>query len=217
MPQLLISYLKKLKASWLERNIPNISEENAEYIKWLIRERKPTHILEIGTANGYSTLQFAAAFLNSPDSKAPTLQPTITTIEHAWNAHNEAVEHFRNCKIKNIHAIWWDAKDVLPTLADDYFDFVFIDAMKREYLNYLLLSLPKMTPDALIVIDDVEKFRDKMENLYEYLDSHHIDYKIVKTDIDDSIIILERKISLNENYSHYSPCISPQFPYTQEQ
>ncbi len=59
-------YLKKLKTSSLERKIPNISEENAEFIKNLIRERKPKHILEIGTANGYSTLQFASVFLEYP-------------------------------------------------------------------------------------------------------------------------------------------------------
>jgi predicted O-methyltransferase YrrM len=62
--------------------------------------------------------------------------------------------------------------------------------MKREYLDYLLLSLPKLTEDAIIVIDDVEKFRDKMENLYSFLDERGIKYTLEKTDIDDSIMIL---------------------------
>lgn len=197
--QLLTTYLKKLKASGLERNIPNISEENAEYIKHLIRERKPQHILEIGTANGYSTLQFASVFLdeslalNTQESNTPRTKYSITTIEYAWNAHIEAVEHFSKCKIKNIQAIWWDAKEVIPTLSDEFFDFVYIDAMKREYLDYLLLSLPKMTADALIVIDDVEKFRDKMGNLYIWLSENQIPYSLEKTDIDDSIMLIERK------------------------
>lgn len=65
--------------------------------------------------------------------------------------------------------------------------------MKREYLQYLLLALPLMTPDALIVIDDVEKFRDKMENLYDWLEENHIPYQLEKTDIDDSIMLIERK------------------------
>jgi predicted O-methyltransferase YrrM len=90
-----------------------------------------------------------------------------------------------------ITSLFGDAKSILPTLPGDYFDFVFIDAMKREYLDYLLLSLPKMTPDALIVIDDVEKFRPKMENLYTFLDEKNIPYRLEKTDPDDSIMIIE--------------------------
>jgi hypothetical protein len=65
--------------------------------------------------------------------------------------------------------------------------------MKKEYLHYLLLTLPKMTHDALIVIDDVEKFRDKMQDLYTWLEENHIPYQLEKTDIDDSIMIIERK------------------------
>lgn len=68
--------------------------------------------------------------------------------------------------------------------------------MKREYLDYLLLSLPKMTDDAIIVIDDVEKFRDKMENLYIFLETRNIHYMLEKTDMDDSVMILYR-----ENFS----------------
>ena len=181
MSQLLTTYLRKLKSSWIERNIPNISEQNAEFLKWLTREKQPKHILEIGTANGYSTLQFASVATGD-----------ITTIEYAWNAHIEAVEHFKNCKVKHIHAIWGDAKQVIPTLADGFFDFVYIDAMKREYLDYLLLTLPKMTPGARIIIDDVEKFASKMQNLYDWLEEHQIPYRLEKTDTDDSIMILER-------------------------
>ena len=97
MSQLLDTYLKNLKKSGIERKIPNISEENAEFIKNLIKERNPKNLLEVGTANGYSTLQFASVV---------DLDAKIATIEYAWNAHIEAVEHFSKCKIKNIHAIW---------------------------------------------------------------------------------------------------------------
>jgi hypothetical protein len=68
--------------------------------------------------------------------------------------------------------------------------------MKREYLDYLLLSLPKLTSDATIVIDDVEKFRDKMENLFTYLDEEDIKYTLVKTDVDDSIMIISYPFSV---------------------
>ena len=106
--------------------------------------------------------------------------------------HIDAVTSFKNCKLKNIHAIWGDAKSVIPSLADAFFDLVYIDAMKKEYLQYLLLILPKCTPDGIIVIDDVEKFRDKMQDLYAYLDRECIPYQLEKTDVDDSIMIIKR-------------------------
>ena len=182
MSQILHLTLKNLKKIGIEQHIPNITEENAEFLKTLIREKNPKHILEIGTANGYSSLHFASVI----DDDAH-----ITTIEQAWNMHIDAVTNFKNCKLKNIHAIWWDAKAVIPSLADDCFDLVYIDAMKREYLDYLLLALPKMTEGAMIIIDDVEKFRDKMTNLYEYLHDRNIPYRLEKTDVDDSIMILQ--------------------------
>jgi predicted O-methyltransferase YrrM len=81
---------------------------------------------------------------------------------------------------------------VIPGLADTYYDLIYIDAMKREYLQYLLLSLPKMTLDAFIIIDDVEKFRDKMLDLYQFIDKNNIKHKVYKTDLDDSIMVIQR-------------------------
>lgn len=183
MSQIIALTLRHLRQIGIDNKIPNITPENAEFLKKLIEEKHPKHLLEIGTANGYSALHFASVLRESAD---------ITTIEYAWNMHTFAVENFRNCKLKNIHAIWWDAKRVIPSLADSYYDVVYIDAMKREYLQYLLLSLPKMTPDAIVIIDDVEKFRDKMLDLYQFIDKNNIKNTVYKTDVDDSIMVIQR-------------------------
>jgi predicted O-methyltransferase YrrM len=58
--QLIETYLKKLKISGTERHIPNISVENAEFIKGIIRDKNPKRMLEIGTANGYSGIHFSS-------------------------------------------------------------------------------------------------------------------------------------------------------------
>ena len=193
MSQIIELTLKKLKKIGLEHEIPNITEQNAAFLKKLILERQPKHMLEIGTANGYSTLHFASVLGGESD---------LVTIEQAWNMHTFAVENLKNCKIKNVFAFWGDAKKILPTLRDEYFDFIYIDAMKKEYLLYFLASLPKASPGAIFVIDDVEKFRDKMEDFYQYIEDHHISYRLEKTDLDDSIMIIERKdIWLWESFS----------------
>lgn len=54
------NFLKQLKQYGEKNNIPNISEKNAEFLKSLIQEKNCKNILEIGTANGYSSIQFAS-------------------------------------------------------------------------------------------------------------------------------------------------------------
>ena len=287
---MLKNYLKKLKQSGIERNIPNISEANAEYLGRILREKNPENILEIGTANGYSALSFWYYLRLTPTNQKSHLTPTplpqgegrenagkpevqgsgnvatfekiweqreirensgkqevqgggnisasmkiweqreirgdekilkgaysqvsdwkifegndevrrwaqIFTIEYAWNAHTEAIEHFKNCKVKNIFPMWWDAKCIIPVFQDHFFDVVYIDAMKKEYLDYLLLSLPKAKNDAIFIIDDVEKFAHKMQNLYDFLHAKNIEYALHKTDEDDSIMIIEAKNLKNQ-------------------
>ena len=170
-------YLQKLKKSGIERKIPNISEENAHFIGKILCNKNPKNILEIGTANGFSALSFHYELLKN--TKNPDEVANIFTIEYAWNAHIEATEHFKNCKIKNIFPIWGDAKK--------------IDAMKKEYLDYFLLSLSKAKKDAIFIIDDVEKFAHKMQNFYSFLHEKNIAYQLERTDLDDSIMIIERK------------------------
>lgn len=93
--------------------------------------------------------------------------------------------------------MWGDAKAIIPAFQNNFFDVIYIDAMKKEYLEYFILSLPKAKDDAIFIVDDVEKFREKMEDFYEYLEHHNIPYKLEKTDEDDSIMIIEKSQILN--------------------
>ena len=52
-------FLNKLKTYGEENNIPNISLDNARFLRELIRNNNTKHLLEIGSANGYSTIHFA--------------------------------------------------------------------------------------------------------------------------------------------------------------
>jgi predicted O-methyltransferase YrrM len=52
-------FLKELKKKSQARNIPNISEENAKFLVDLIKKNNYKKILEIGTANGYSSICLA--------------------------------------------------------------------------------------------------------------------------------------------------------------
>jgi predicted O-methyltransferase YrrM len=86
---------------------------------------------------------------------------------------------------------FWDAREILPLLEDTY-DFVFIDGLKKESLNFLKLIWDKTLPWWIIVIDDVIKFRYKMESLYTYIEQQNIEHQIIQVDDDDGIMVIKK-------------------------
>ncbi len=64
--------------------------------------------------------------------------------------------------------------------------------MTREFFD---LSYPLVSPGGVIIIDDVIKYRWKMNNFHEYLESASIPYEIVQTDEDDGIMLIQKMTS----------------------
>jgi len=177
-------FLRELKIYGEENDIPNISRENAKFLRELIRKNNTQSLLEIGSANGYSTINFAIE-LEKTWGK-------ITSIEFSQLAFEEACDNFEQAWVSEIIShYFWDARDILPLLKEKY-DFIFIDGLKKESLNFLKIIWDMALPEAIIIIDDVIKFRYKMESLYEYVASENIDYKIIQIDSDDGIMIIKK-------------------------
>lgn len=175
-------FLKALKKHGIENEIPNISEINAQFLRDLIKIQHTKNMLEIGTANWYSTIHFALE-----------LQKTwgkITTIEFSKLSYDAAWENFDTAGVsETIHAINGNALDIIPILEEKY-DFVFIDGMKRRTKDFLELIRDKVLPGGVIVVDDVIKFREKMVWFWDYLKDNQIEYNIIPIDIDDGILMI---------------------------
>ena len=62
--------------------------------------------------------------------------------------------------------------------------------MKKRSKDFLELVWDKVESEGVIIIDDVIKFKEKMLNLYEYLDQEKIDYNVLPIDPDDGIIMI---------------------------
>ncbi len=69
---------------------------------------------------------------------------------------------------KTVTCIEGDALKTLPTLEGE-FDFVFIDALKQDYLKYLKLIEPKLKPGAVIVADNVIRSARAMQDFLDYI------------------------------------------------
>ncbi|MCC9877640.1 O-methyltransferase, partial [Streptococcus agalactiae] len=115
--------LAELEAFAKQENIPIIPHETATYFRFLMQTLQPKHILEIGTAIGFSALLMAE---NAPEAK-------ITTIDRNEEMIALAKENFAKYDNHNqITLLEGDAVDVLQTL-DKSYDFVFMDSAKSKY------------------------------------------------------------------------------------
>ena len=97
-------------------------------LKVLLLLKQPQKILEVGTAVGYSSILMSE---NMPHNC------TITTIENYDKRIPVAKNNFKRAgKEDVITLIEGDALEVLKTL-DGPYDFIFMDAAKGQYINYL--------------------------------------------------------------------------------
>jgi predicted O-methyltransferase YrrM len=67
-----------------------------------------------------------------------------------------------------VKIITGDALQVIPTLKG-MFDFVFIDAEKSEYYQYLKLAEGKLQRGAVVFADNVGAFADQMGDYLDYV------------------------------------------------
>ena len=125
--------LESHNRSWAGMNVPEV---DGKALYDLIVSHGYKSALEIGTSNGYSGMWIAWA-LSKTGGK-------LITLEIDRNRHEEALEYFRKAGLSQyIDARLGDAHEIVPALLGP-FDFVFCDADKEWYENYLKAALPKL-------------------------------------------------------------------------
>ena len=117
------------------------------FLQMLCRLKGAKCILELGTYTGYAAHCLAEALGEGGE---------VHTIES-----DDEMEDFIRSFIdeapykERIHLHLGDALTLLPSLLQRYsFDLVYIDANKREYLEYYELILPHLPSGALILADN---------------------------------------------------------------
>lgn len=147
-------YLQAMEKKAKKENIPIISKDILNFLQLIIRIKKPSRILEIGTAIGYSTINM---FKASKEIKE------IITIEIDEKKAKEAEKNFAYYELKDrIKVKIGDALDILPYLRAK-FDLIFIDGAKGQYPYYLDYVLDLVKVKGLIIADNV-LYRGLVEN-----------------------------------------------------
>lgn len=139
-------YLIQIEKKAEREYIPIIKAEVGQFLRVLVKAKKPARILEIGTAVGYSTIWMAGAAHGDTE---------IVTIERDEDMYLEAERNFSELGLKTrIKQKFGDALEILPYLKRR-FDLVFIDGAKGQYLNYLERILDLVPEGGIILADNV--------------------------------------------------------------
>lgn len=127
------NFLESHRYSWRDMNVP---EADGKILYDLIIKHNYTKALEIGTSTGHSAIWIAWA-LSKTGGK-------LITIEISESRYKEALSNFEEAGVSDyIDARLADAHELVPKLKGP-FDFVFSDADKGWYKNYLITVLPKL-------------------------------------------------------------------------
>lgn len=137
--------------------VPIIRKEMGNLLKVLLQLVQPERILEVGTAVGYSSILMSE---NMPQNCR------ITTIENYDKRIPVAKNNFKRAGKENvITLIEGDALEVLKTL-DGPYDFIFMDAAKGQYINYLPDIKRVLRKGGLLISDNILQEGEIVESRY---------------------------------------------------
>ena len=133
--------------------------------------------LEVGSANGFGAINMGIAFERTGGH--------LYTLEIDPQRVKECRENLKKVGLENtVTCIEGDALKTLPTL-EGKFDFVFIDAVKSDYLKYLKIIEPKLKPGAVIVGDNVIRSARAMRDFLDYIqESPEYDTVIIRASME---------------------------------
>ena len=138
-------------------SVPIIRREMQSFLRTLLMLKKPVHILEVGTAVGFSALLMSDYL---PEGGH------ITTIENYEKRIPIAKENFRRAgREAQITLLEGDAGQILKKL-EDSFDMIFMDAAKGQYINWLPDVMRLMRKGSVLISDNVLQEGDIIESHY---------------------------------------------------
>jgi predicted O-methyltransferase YrrM len=131
-----------------------VSEEDGRFLRLLIASSNRKRALEIGGASGYSAIWMAQG-LRATGGK-------LVTIEYDPVRAKELAENITRAGLSDVvQVVSGDAFAEIPKLQGT-FDFVFLDAWKRDYKKFLDLVYPKLDKGGLFTAHNVVNKRSEM-------------------------------------------------------
>jgi predicted O-methyltransferase YrrM len=160
--------LAQIKAADTDRLA--VSEEDGRFLRVMIAGSGARRVLEIGGAYGYSAIWMGLGLRQTGGR--------LTTIEYDPARAKAAAENIRKARLADIvTVIAGDAFREIPKL-DGSFDFVFLDAWKRDYQRFFDMMLPRLELRGLFLAHNVV---NKQAEMRDFLDAIKNDPRLFTT------------------------------------
>jgi len=154
--------LQQIKAA--DTDLLSVSEEDGRLLRLLAASSRATHALEIGGANGYSAIWIGLGLRQTGGR--------LTTIEFDPARARGAADNVRRAGLNDIvTVVHGDAFQEIPKLAGS-FDFVFLDAWKRDYKRFFELVFPRLVPRGLFLAHNVVNKESEMRDFLAAIESN---------------------------------------------
>ncbi len=157
IPPDLQKLMQQIKAA--DTDLLAVSEEDGRFLRAMVASSGATRALEIGGANGYSAIWIGLG-LRQTGGK-------LTTIEYDPARAKVAAENIRKAGLSDIvTVVSGDAFKAIPTLQGE-FDFVFLDAWKRDYKKFLDMVFPRLKPRGMFLAHNVVNKQSEMTDFLQ--------------------------------------------------
>jgi predicted O-methyltransferase YrrM len=158
LPPDLVALLHRIKAA--DKDQLAVSEEDGRFLRLMVASSGAKRALEIGGANGYSAIWIGLGLRETGGR--------LTTIEYDPARAAIAAENIRRAGLADVVTVVpGDAFKAILTIAGT-FDFVFLDAWKRDYKHFYDLVTPRLVPRGLFLAHNVV---NKQSEMRDFLDA----------------------------------------------
>ena len=141
----------------------NTTPGDAMTLRILVQASKAKRGVEVGTATGYGAINMGIGFERNGGH--------LYTVDIDPKMVQTARQNLKTAGLENtVTVIEGDALKVLPTLEGE-FDFVFIDALKKDYLKYFQALSPKLKRGALVAADNVIRSAKDMKDFLDFMEN----------------------------------------------
>lgn len=141
-----------------------VSEEDGRFLRMLIASAGKKKALEIGGASGYSGIWIGLGLRETGG--------TLVTIEYDPGRARELAANIKRAGLSDIvTVVAGDAFKEVPKVVGT-FDFVFLDAWKRDYLRFFDLVFPRLDAGGLFIGHNVVNKKAELVDFLGKVEQH---------------------------------------------